>query len=79
MRRYLQAKISGVLHLGTTVYDKEEGTFEPPVTTLCGLETTAWGSRFVKVQAWGAHHPDQVCAACDRTALWQSIDTLGMA
>lgn len=79
MRRYLQAKISGVLHLGTAAYDKDEGTFDPPLTTLCGIETTAWGVRFVKVQAWAAHRPEEVCAACDRTALWQSIDTLGIA
>jgi hypothetical protein len=79
MRRYLQARISGVLHLGATTYDKDEGTFDPPTSTLCGMETTAWGARFVKAQTWGTYRPEDVCPACDRTALWQSIDSLGIA
>jgi hypothetical protein len=79
MRRYLQTKISGILHLGATVYDKDEGDFDPPEATLCGIETSGWGSRFVKTQTWGAHRPEDVCPTCDRTALWQSIDSLGIA
>lgn len=76
MRRYVQATVDHVRHLGAPVYDDEEGDFDPPTHALCGLPVATWSKGFVKVLNWAKLEPSHVCATCDRTALWQSISSL---
>ncbi len=75
MRRYVQTSLAGLAHLGRPAYDDDTGEFTPPATTLCGLTATKWSKSFVRVSTWSRKKPGVVCAACDRTAMWETIST----
>jgi hypothetical protein len=77
MRRYLQTTLGKRAHLGHPTYDDDSGLWEPPPDTICGLDATTWSKAFVSPSVWARKKPGAVCDVCDRTALWESISSLG--
>ena len=78
MPRYLQTTLGNRVHLGRPIYDDEAGGWGQPTSTLCGLDATVWTKAYVRAAAWSTRKPGAVCDMCDRTAMWESIISLGV-
>lgn len=77
MPRYLQTTLGSLTHLGRPIYDDDGGGWGKATSTLCGLEASVWSKGYVRVSAWSTKNPGAVCDTCDRTAMWESIISLG--
>ena len=78
MRRYLSTTVGGIVHLGVPVYDDDLGSYDPPEQTMCGVPSSHWSKGFVRATNWANRKVGSVCPTCDRTAMWESIVSLGI-
>lgn len=76
MRNYLHTTTAGLVHLGSPVYNSDEGSYDVPAVALCGVAASEWSTKLVEPGSWALRDPATVCPTCDRTALWQAIISL---